>query len=256
MDRLLDLSLRYRFFTAVSILLVIASGIWSLTHLTIDAVPDLTPVQVQVLSKVPALGPVEVEQFVTFPIESQLSGLPGLRELRSVSRYGLSAVTAIFEDRTDIYRARQLVSERLSRAIERIPPEYGRPILGPLTTGLGEVYQFTLKGPGYSQMALRTILEWDIGMRLRAVPGVVEVNIWGGETQQFQVLVDPAKLLAYRLSLRQVFEALKRNNAIAGGGISSIYVNRCSSGERPWQRTSPTWRRSWWTMGLEGCPSL
>ncbi|MEX5215833.1 MAG: CusA/CzcA family heavy metal efflux RND transporter [Nitrospiraceae bacterium] len=218
MDRLLDLSLRYRFFTAVSILLVIATGAWSLKHLTIDAVPDLTPVQVQVLSKVPALGPVEVEQFVTFPIESQLSGLPGLRELRSVSRYGLSAVTAIFEDRTDIYRARQLVNERLSRAIERIPPEYGRPILGPLTTGLGEVYQFTLKGPGYSQMALRTILEWDIGMRLRAVPGVVEVNIWGGETQQFQVLVDPAKLLAYRLSLRQVFEALKRNNAIAGGG--------------------------------------
>lgn len=218
MDRLLELSLRYRFFTLVAILLVIAAGTWSLKHLSIDAVPDLTPIQVQVLTKAPALGPVEVEQFVTFPIESQLSGLPGLRELRSVSRYGLSAVTAIFEDPTDIYRARQLVSERLSRAIERIPPEYGRPIIGPLTTGLGEVFQFTLKGPGYGQMALRTLLEWDIGMRLRAVPGVVEVNIWGGETQQFHVLVDPAKLLAYRLSLRQVFEALERNNAIAGGG--------------------------------------
>lgn len=218
MGRLLELSLRYRFFTGVAILLVIAAGFWSLRHLPIDAVPDLTPVQVQVLTKSPALGPVEVEQFVTFPIESQLSGLPGLRELRSVSRYGLSAVTAIFEDRTDIYRARQLVSERLSRAVERIPSEYGRPIIGPLTTGLGEVYQFTLKGPGYSQMALRTILEWDIGMRLRAVPGVVEVNIWGGEAQQFHVQVNPAKLLAYRLSLRQVFEALERNNAIAGGG--------------------------------------
>ncbi len=218
MDKLLTLSLRYRFFTLVAMLLVIVAGLWSFTHLTIDAVPDLTPIQVQILTRAPALGPVEVEQFVTFPIEASLSGLPALRELRSVSRYGLSAVTVIFEDRTDIYRARQLVGERLSRAMERIPVEYGRPMVGPLTTGLGEVYQFTLKGDGFSAMALRTILEWDIGMWLRAVPGVVEVNIWGGEPQQYQVVVDPAKLLSLKLSLRQVFEALERNNAIAGGG--------------------------------------
>lgn len=218
MDRLLTFSLRYRFFTLVAILAVVATGLWSFAHLTIDAVPDLTPIQVQVLTKAPALGPVEVEQFVTFPIETSLSGLPALRELRSVSRYGLSAVTAIFEDSTDIYRARQLVTERLARAMERIPADYGRPVMGPLTTGLGEVYQFTLKGPGYSPMALRTLLEWDIGMKLRSVPGVVEVNMWGGEPQQFQVVVDPAKLLSYRLSLRQVFEALERNNAMAGGG--------------------------------------
>ena len=222
MERLLTLSLRYRFFTLVAVILVVASGLWSLTALTIDAVPDLTPVQVQVLTRAPALGPVEVEQFVTFPIEASLSGLPGLRELRSVSRYGLSAITVIFEDRTDIYRARQLVSERLSRAMERIPIEYGRPMVGPLTTGLGEVYQFTLKGKGHSAMALRTILEWDIGMRLRAVPGVVEVNIWGGEAKQFQVVVDPAKLLSFKLTLQRVFEALERNNAIAGGG----YIER------------------------------
>ena len=218
MNRLLTFSLRYRFFTLVAILVVVATGLWSFAHLTIDAVPDLTPVQVQVLTKAPALGPVEVEQFITFPIETSLSGLPALRELRSVSRYGLSAVTAFFEDSTDIYRARQLVTERLARAMERIPADYGRPAIGPLTTGLGEVYQFTLKGPGYSPMALRTLLEWDIGMKLRSVPGVVEVNIWGGEPQQFQVVVDPAKLLSYRLSLRQVFEALERNNAMAGGG--------------------------------------
>ncbi len=222
MERLFILSLRYRFFTLVAVTLVIALGLWSLTHLTIDAMPDLTPVQVQILTRSPALGPVEVEQFITFPIEASLSGLPALRELRSVSRYGLSAVTAIFEDQTDIYRARQLVTERLTRAMERIPVEYGRPIVGPLTTGLGEVYQFTLKGRGYSPMALRTLLEWDIGMRLRAVPGVVEVNIWGGEPQQFQVVVDPAKLLSFKLSIRQVFEALERNNAIAGGG----YIER------------------------------
>ncbi|MGB5039885.1 MAG: efflux RND transporter permease subunit, partial [Nitrospira sp.] len=181
MNHLLTFSLRYRFFTLVAIAVVIATGIWSFTNLTIDAVPDLTPVQVQVLTRAPALGPVEVEQFVTFPIEASLNGLPALRELRSVSRYGLSAVTAIFDDQTDISRARQFVTERLAQAMERIPAEYGRPVMGPLTTGLGEVYQFTVKGPGYSPMALRTLLQWDIGMKLRAVPGVVEVNIWGGE---------------------------------------------------------------------------
>jgi cobalt-zinc-cadmium resistance protein CzcA len=222
LDRLFTLSLRYRFFTLVATGLVLAVGLWSFAHLTIDAMPDLTPVQVQILTRSPSLGPVEVEQFITFPIEASLSGLPALRDLRSVSRYGLSAVTAIFEDQMDIYRARQLVTERLTRAIEHIPVEYGRPIVGPLTTGLGEVYQFILKGNGYSPMELRTLLEWDIGMRLRAVPGVVEVNIWGGEPQQFQVLVDPAKLLSFKLSLRDVFEALQHNNAIAGGG----YIER------------------------------
>ena len=218
MDHLLTLSLRYRFFTFVAIMLVVAAGLWSLVHLTIDAMPDLTPIQVQVLTRPPALGPIEIEQFVTFPIEAALAGLPGIHEVRSVSRYGLSVVTAIFEDQTDIYRARQLVNERLTGVRERIPPAYGRPVMGPLTTGLGEVYQFTVKGQGYSAMALRTMLEWDIGMRLRTVPGVVEVNIWGGEAQQYQVRVDPAKLLSFKFSLQQVFEALERNNAIAGGG--------------------------------------
>ncbi len=218
MNHLLTFSLRYRFFTLVAMAVVIASGLWSFGHLTIDAVPDLTPVQVQILTRAPALGPVEVEQFVTFPIETSLNGLPALRELRSISRYGLSAVTAIFDDRTDIYRARQFVAERLAQAMERIPAEYGRPVMGPLTTGLGEVYQFTVKGEGYSPMALRTLLQWDIGMKLRAVPGVVEVNIWGGEPQQFHVIVDPSKLLSFKLSMKQVFDALQRNNAIAGGG--------------------------------------
>src|SRR5215510_13297164 len=218
MEKLFTLSLRYRFFTVVAMSLVIVTGLWSFTRLTIDAMPDLTPVQVQILTRSPSLGPVEVEQFITFPIETSLNGLPALRELRSVSRYGLSVVTAIFEDQTDIYRARQLVTERLARVMERIPSEYGRPIIGPLTTGLGEVYQFTVKGAGYSPMALRTLLEWDIGMKMRAVPGVVEVNIWGGEPQQFQVILDPGKLLSFKLSLKQIFEALERNNALAGGG--------------------------------------
>ncbi|MDR4493840.1 MAG: CusA/CzcA family heavy metal efflux RND transporter [Nitrospirales bacterium] len=218
MERLLTLSLRYRFFTVVALLLVTASGVWSLTNLTIDAVPDLTPVQVQILTRSPALGPVEVEQFITFPIETALSGLPGLQEVRSVSRYGLSAITAIFEQHLDLYFVRQLVNERLALATERIPAVYGRPMMGPLSTGLGEVYQFTLRGEGHSPMFLRTLLEWDIGRRLRAVPGVVEVNIWGGETKQFQVVVDPNKLLAFNLTLQTVFDALEQNNALAGGG--------------------------------------
>jgi len=218
MERLLSLSLRYRFFTLVTLLLVVGMGVYSLGELPIDAVPDLTPVQVQILTRAPALGPVEVEQFVTFPIETNLSGLPGLKELRSISQYGISVVTAIFEDHLELYFVRQLVNERLAVAVEQIPSEYARPMMGPLTTGLGEVYQFTLSGEGYSPMALRTLLEWDIGRRLRSVPGVVEVNIWGGQEKQFQVMVDPQKLLAVKLSLKDVYEALERNNALAGGG--------------------------------------
>jgi len=218
MEQLLTLSLRYRFFTLVTLLLVMGVGMYSLGKLPIDAVPDLTPVQVQILTRAPALGPVEVEQFVTFPIETNLSGLPGLKELRSISQYGISVVTAIFEDDLDLYFVRQLVNERLAIAVEQIPSEYARPMMGPLTTGLGEVYQFTLSGGGYSPMELRTLLEWDIGRRLRSVPGVVEVNIWGGREKQFQVMVDPQKLLALKLSLKDVFEALEKNNALTGGG--------------------------------------
>ncbi len=218
MEGLLTLSLRYRVFTLMSIFLVMGIGMYSLGELPIDAVPDLTPVQVQILTRAPALGPVEVEQFVTFPIETNLSGLPGLKEIRSISQYGISVVTAIFEDGLDLYFVRQLVNERLSVAIEQIPSKYARPRMGPLTTGLGEVYQFTVSGEGYSPMELRTLLEWDIGRRLRSVPGVVEVNIWGGREKQFQVMVDPQRLLAVKLSLQDVFEALERNNALAGGG--------------------------------------
>ena len=130
MERLLTLSLRYRFFTLVALILVTGAGLYSLGELPIDAVPDLTPVQVQILTRAPALGPVEVEQFVTFPIETNLSGLPGLKEIRSISRYGISVVTAIFEDHLDPYFARQLVNERLSIAVEQIPSQYARPMMG------------------------------------------------------------------------------------------------------------------------------
>ncbi|MBI1982747.1 MAG: efflux RND transporter permease subunit, partial [Acidobacteria bacterium] len=155
---------------------------------------------------------------VTFPIEASMTGIPGVHEIRSVSRYGLSAVTIIFEDGFNLYLARQLVNERLSAAIENIPPELGRPEMGPMTTGLGEVYHFTVEGAGYSPMQLRTILDWDIIFRLRAVPGVVEVNAWGGLTKQYHVDVDPSKLIAFGVTLEDVFKALQRNNANVGSG--------------------------------------
>ena len=218
MTALLTLSLRYRFFTLIALGLVVMSGIWSLGEMTVDAVPDLTPVQVQILTRAPAFGPVEVEQFVTFPIETALGGLPGLRKVRSVSRYGISAITAIFDDDVDPYFARQLVSERIAIAKDQIPSEYATPMMGPMTTGLGEVYQFTISGKGYSPMELRTVLEWDVARRLRTIPGVVEVNIWGGEDKQYQVVVDPQKLLAFNLSLADVFQALEHNHALVGGG--------------------------------------
>ncbi len=218
MHRLIDLCLRYRFLVLALALVVVIAGIGALRSLTIDAVPDITPVQVQILTRSPALGPVEVEQYITFPIEASMTGIPGVHEIRSVSRYGLSAVTVIFEDNVSLYLARQLVNERLSAAIENIPPELGRPQMGPMTTGLGEVYHFTVEGEGYTPTQLRTLLDWDIAFRLRAVPGVVEVNAWGGLAKQYHVVADPTKLIAYGVTLGEVFEALRRNNANVGGG--------------------------------------
>ncbi|MCI0721740.1 MAG: CusA/CzcA family heavy metal efflux RND transporter [Acidobacteria bacterium] len=218
MNRLIELCLQYRFLVLALTAIAAITGVASLGNLTIDAVPDITPVQVQILTRAPALGPVEVEQYVTFPIEAAMTGIPGVREIRSVSRYGLSAVTIIFEDGFNLYLARQLVNERLSAAIEDIPPELGRPELGPMTTGLGEVYHFTVEGEGYTPMQLRTLLDWDIAFRLRSVPGVVEVNAWGGLAKQYHVDVDPAKLIAFGVTLEEVFEALQRNNANVGSG--------------------------------------
>ena len=218
MTRLLDAALRDRAFVILATLLLIAGGIYSMLHLPIDAVPDVTNVQVQILTKSPALGPAEIEQFVTYPVEAAMSGLPRLKEIRSISRYGISAVTVVFEDRMPIFLARQLVNERLTQAREGIPEGFGDPEMGPITTGLGDIYQFTVEGEGVSAMERRTILDWVIAPRLRAVPGVVEVNTWGGVPKQYEVIVDPAKLVAYDMSLDDLFEAIEAGNGNAGGG--------------------------------------
>ena len=217
--RLIEMSLRNRLAVTLAAVLLVAAGGVALGRLPIDAMPDVTSVQVQLLTKAPALGPLEVEQFITRPIENAMNGLPRLEEVRSVSRYGLSAVTVVFTDGTDIYWARNLVEQRLSAAQESIPPDVGRPEMGPISTGLGEIYMFVLEGEGQSPMELRTLLDWDIAYRLRSVPGVIEVNAWGGLAKQYHVLVDPSRLLAYRLSLPQIFQAVERNNLNRGGGI-------------------------------------
>lgn len=215
-DNLIRFSIRNRALVFAATLLVVVAGIHAMLKLPIDAVPDVTNVQVQVLTNARGLGPVEVEQFVTFPVELAMSGLPRTQEIRSVSRPGLSVVTIVFDDNVDIHFARQLIQERLSVARESIPDGYGTPEMGPISSGLGEIFQFEVKGD-LSPMELRSILDWQVIPRLRAVPGVIEVNAFGGELKTYEVQLDPAKLTAYRLSLDDVFRALEENNANAGG---------------------------------------
>jgi len=216
-DRILSWSLANRFLVLVGAVVLVVAGLSAMARLPIDAVPDVTNVQVQILTSAPALGPEEVEQFVTTPVEQAMSGLPQLVEVRSTSRFGLSAVTVVFEDDTDIYFARAQVGERLAAAKEAIPPGYGEPELGPVSTGLGEIFQFELRGDGKTPMELRTILEWEIAPRLRTVPGVVEVNAFGGELKTYEVQLRPDDLVRLDVSLDQVAQALERNNANAGG---------------------------------------
>jgi len=222
MHRLVDFSLRNKFLILVLTVLMAAGGVYSMLRLPIDAVPDVTPNQVLVLTQAPGLAPEEVERFISFPVETAMSGLPGISEIRSVSRFGLSVVYIYFDEDMDLYFVRRLVMERLPEAREAVPEGYGTPEMGPISTGLGEIYQFEVRGEGYSPMDLRSILDWDIAFRLRAVPGVVEVNSFGGELKTYQVELDPARLVAYQVSLDTVFSALEENNANAGGA----YIER------------------------------
>ena len=216
-DRIIRFSIQNRFLVFILTAVLVGFGLDALRRLPIDAVPDITNVQVQVLTSSPGLGPVEVEQFVTFPVEAAMSGLPDLTEIRSVSRFGLSVVTVVFDEHVDIYRARQLVQERLATAREEIPEGHGTPEMGPISTGLGEIFQFEVRGDGQSLMELRSILEWQIAPRLRSVRGVVEVNTFGGELKTYQVQLEPSRLASYGVTLDQVFRALEENNANAGG---------------------------------------
>ena len=202
------------------VLIMVGAGWYSLQNLPIDAVPDVTNVQVQVLTAAPSLAPLEIERQITFPVEVAMSGLPDIEEIRSVSKFGLSAVTVVFDDSVDTYFARQLVLERLTQAREQIPESIGSPEMGPISTGLGEIYQYELRGApgsGYTPTALRTIQDWSVRRQLLGVAGVTEVNSFGGYEKQYQVRLDPAKMQYYVLSLREVLESVGRNNSNVGG---------------------------------------
>jgi len=220
-NRIIEMSIRWRVFIIVMAAGLVGIGVWAVLDLPIDAVPDVTTNQVQVNTVFPSFTPAEMEQYVTFPIEVALSSLPRKQEIRSISQFGLSQVTVTFPDEMDIYQARQLVLERLIEVGRTLPPGV-TPELSPISTGLGEVVQFTLRDVSgqkrHSLTDLRTELDWFIKPQLRTVPGVIEVNSFGGQERQFEVLVDPAKLVAQGLTLRQVIDALGQNNANVGGG--------------------------------------
>jgi cobalt-zinc-cadmium resistance protein CzcA len=211
-------SLRNRAVVLLAVALFAVVGVTAATKLSIDAVPDITNVQVQVITPAPALSPVEVEQYVSIPVERALAGIPKSTEVRSLSKYGLSVVTVVFEDDTDIYFARQLINERMGQAQKAVSAQYGRPEMGPITTGLGEIYQFTVKNERMTLMQIEEVLDWQIAPQLRTVKGVVEVNSFGGEDKQYQVVLDPKRLQAAGISVAQVAEALEKSNANAGGG--------------------------------------
>ncbi len=226
-DKLIHFTLRNKFLIMAAVFILIAFGIYAFEKLPIDAFPDVTSIQVQVISKSPGMSPVEVEQLVTFPLEVEFMGIPGKTELRSITKLGLSVITIVFEDGTDIYWARQVVLERLIQAREKLPKGI-ETILGPIATGLGEVYQYTLEKSHQSSvtsqqsaddlMEFRTLQDWVIRPLLRTVPGVADVNSLGGYPKQYQIMVYPDRLRKYDLTLRQVFEAVERNNANVGGG--------------------------------------
>lgn len=218
LTRLIEFSLTNRGLVLMLTLLMAVAGGYSAIHLPIDAVPDMTNVQVQVVTDAGSLSPVEVERYVTYPVENTMGGLPNVEELRSVSKFGISVVTIVFEEGTNIYWARQLVSERLGDAATNIPEGYGTPTMGPLTTALGEILQFEVRSDRHSPMALRTMLEWDIAPRLREVPGVTEINTHGGFYKTFEVQPDPDRMTSYGVTLETLFQRLQSNNSTSGGG--------------------------------------
>ncbi|MGD0898704.1 MAG: CusA/CzcA family heavy metal efflux RND transporter [Thermoguttaceae bacterium] len=225
---IIDFSLRHRLLVVVVALALAGLGVFSLAHLDIDAFPDTTPAQIQVNTVAPSLAPEEVERQITLPVEQAISGLPGLENVRSISKFGLSQVVVTFHDGTDIYFARQLVNERLG--IVELPEGIQRPQMGPVSTGLGEVFHYVLTYEGYDfsklptaervkkLTELRTIHDWVVKPQLRSIPGVAEVNSWGGYEKQYQIRIDPGRLVKYGLTFDQVTEAVKDNNRNVGGG--------------------------------------
>lgn len=222
LNRIINFSIKNKLIIGIFIIALVGFGIYELRRLPIDAVPDITNNQVQVITVAPALGATDVERLITFPIEQANSNIPYLKELRSYSSFGLSVITLVFEDDVDVYWARQQIAERLQQVQEELPKGFGSPFLAPITTGLGEIYQYVVRPEKgyekkYSAMELRTIQDWIVRKQLLGVKGVADVSSFGGLLKQYEIAVEPEKLFAYRISIADVFEALERNNQNTGG---------------------------------------
>ena len=227
LDKIIHFSIKNKLIIGVMTLALIIWGLWSASKLPVDALPDVTNNQVQVITRAPTLAAQEVEQFITYPVERALSNIQGIEEMRSFSRFGLSVITVVFKEETDIYFARQLISEKLKNAEAEISKDLGTPEMGPVTTGLGEVYQYVIhpkKGSEqkYSAMDLRTMQDWIVGRQLTGIPGVAEVTGFGGISKQYEVAVNPDRLKAMNVTLPEIFTALKKNNENTGGA----YIDR------------------------------
>lgn len=220
-DRILAYSLRNRLLVCLGAIGVLGGGVWALRNLPIDAFPDVSPVLVQVITVTPGLAPEEVERLVTYPVEVSMNGIPGVARTKSLSTFGLSQVSVYFHDDVDIYFARQLALERLQEAKEQIPAGLGEPALGPITSGLGQIYQYVLRDRTGERdlMELRSLQDWVVRYNLRTVPGVADVISFGGAVKQYQVQVDPRALRQYGVTLDQVRDALGANNRNVGGGF-------------------------------------
>ncbi|MBN2716726.1 MAG: efflux RND transporter permease subunit, partial [Deltaproteobacteria bacterium] len=214
----IDWIIKRRITVLLLLALMVPIGLYSFSRLPIDAFPDASNQQVMILTEAEGLGPLDVERQITVPVESVMGGLPHVRLVRSMSKSGLSQVVVVFHDEVDTYLTRQLVAERLQLAKDSLPPGI-EPEMGPISTGLGEVLQYTLKSDTHSLTELRTIQDWIVAPRLRAVSGVNEVNSFGGMVRQLEVQVNPERLLKYNLTLHDVEDALQQNNANAGGGF-------------------------------------
>lgn len=221
-NAIISFSIKNKFIVGLLTLALIGVGLYSMATVKLGSVPDITNNQVQVMTVSPNLATVDIEQFVTYPVERAMGNLPGVKEIRSVSRFGLSVVTIVFEDEMGVYLPRQLVHEALSRVREKIPDGFGQPNMGPITTGLGEIYQYTISPkPGYdtaySLSELRTIQDWIVARQMTLVKGVVGVNAFGGSIKQYEVALNPEKLNAMGVSLQEVYQALQANNSNTGG---------------------------------------
>src|SRR5690625_3866830 len=223
LSKIIHFSIRNKLIVGLFTLALIVFGIFSLTQLSVGAVPDITNNQVQVITTSRNLSTEDMEQFITYPVELEMANLPGVLEIRSISKFGLSVVTIVFEENMGMYLPRQLIAEKIQSAAEKIPEGFGTPEMGPITTGLGEIYQYILDvepehKDKYSLSDLRTIQDWIVKRQLSGIPGVVEVNTWGGELKQYEVAINTNSLHARNVTVQEVFSALEKNNSVAGGG--------------------------------------